>query len=268
VPDSFSLSGLEVLGSRDVILWSKDHPYLPHIDSASSETVPLALPPGFTPSGVRRTVDGNLEALDLLNGEIFRFGESRQVSHMVGPVELEVVSVAGTPHTWLLLVVESGQPASRSRIVTLKQSERGAYLDTLFALDGEFSSISSTESGLLLTRSAPPFGGLVFRDGEPGPVVLESAFSVVPREGFRMNDDWRAVTTVPIDSGFVQTLAQGTSDRRILVRWDNMGRPLSARILAVPMALRASDIARTLLWAVRRRNSTEIVKYRWSWIEG
>jgi len=77
--------------------------------------------------------------------------------------------------------------------------------------------------------------------------------------------EWVGLPVVPLDRGFLQTLADPRSDRRILVLFGKHGQVLRQTGFGVPFGILAALPERRLLLALRRTDLTEIVTYRWDW---
>lgn len=77
---------------------------------------------------------------------------------------------------------------------------------------------------------------------------------------------WVGLSTVKLDQGFLQTLADPRSDRRVFVLYDNNGHVVRATSVDVAMAAVASEPRARLLLFLRRTDRLELVVYRWHWV--
>jgi hypothetical protein len=112
-------------------------------------------------------------------------------------------------------------------------------------------TISYLEGADFIWSSAPPAG-------------LLDSLSIAAR-GSAPPDQWNAVRVLPLDSGFIQTLADPTSFWRVLVLYDEAGEPRRTPIMRGPFAFVRSFPAESEIIAIQRLNRPEVVSYQWRW---
>jgi hypothetical protein len=76
---------------------------------------------------------------------------------------------------------------------------------------------------------------------------------------------WVGLPVLPIDDGFLQTLADPRSDHRVLVRYDQNGHIVRKAEMNVAFGILSTSPSQRLLLALRRSDRNEIVVYRWDW---
>ena len=74
---------------------------------------------------------------------------------------------------------------------------------------------------------------------------------------------WVALPALEVEDGFLQMLADLTSDHRVLVLYDRNGELVNAVPIEAPIGLAASNVESRTLMAVRRLNRMELVCYGW-----
>jgi hypothetical protein len=80
--------------------------------------------------------------------------------------------------------------------------------------------------------------------------------------------NWASLPVVLVDGGFIQTLADLSSDRRVFIVYGPDGETLSARPLDVPLGLLGSISSPPRIYGARRTNILEIVEYSYRWDAG
>jgi hypothetical protein len=76
---------------------------------------------------------------------------------------------------------------------------------------------------------------------------------------------WVSLPAVFFGEGFVQTIADLTSDRRLLVAYGPDGKQRSASLIDAPLGISGATPDLRYLIGVRGANAPEIVLYRWRW---
>ena len=95
---------------------------------------------------------------------------------------------------------------------------------------------------------------------------VSGALSARPQEDDDRLRPWMALPVVALDKGFVQTLVQPVSDRRLLLLYDDFARFVRASHPPVSFGVLAASDRASLLVASRRREMQELVLYRWKWL--
>lgn len=68
---------------------------------------------------------------------------------------------------------------------------------------------------------------------------------------------------VAVKSGYIQTIADLLSDRRILVLYSPDGKTKAVRPLNAPIGMGAGNLSSSVVAAVRNLRAPEIVWYKW-----
>lgn len=76
---------------------------------------------------------------------------------------------------------------------------------------------------------------------------------------------WRGLPAIPLDSGVVQTFADLTSNKRILVLYAFNGSVVRVTAINAPLGLVDGDPIQHHLVAARRTDRVELVVYEWAW---
>ncbi|MDP2858795.1 MAG: hypothetical protein Q8P50_12570 [Bacillota bacterium] len=167
-----------------------------------------------------------------------------------------------SPEGWLLLLERSEEdPATFALVRCLGRD--GGELRQIATLEAD-SYLANAPGLIVLSRISEPYTVHVLHEAggrqrmEPPVDVLDSLMAAQER-GTR--DGWAALSTIPINDGFMQVISDLTSDLRILVLYDALGRFSRARTLDAPLAFLASDLEEETLIAVRRVNQLELVRY-------
>jgi len=114
-----------------------------------------------------------------------------------------------------------------------------------------------------VTQAHYPFSSVMLDPSDGKPTLR---FSSLPTAV--LGDDpasYIAMPILPIGGGFVQTLADLGSDRRIMILYSAVGTILRTTAIDAPLALVAHSQASGRLLALRRAGSTEVVGYSWDW---
>lgn len=120
-----------------------------------------------------------------------------------------------------------------------------------------------------LTELRYPFGVYDLTDGDktkaamqPDPQTLDGLLSMSGAEG---SSNWASLPVVVLEGGFLQTLADLSSDRRVFIVYGPGGEVLSANPLDVPLGLLVSANNLPRIYGARRTNILEIVEYSYRW---
>jgi hypothetical protein len=139
----------------------------------------------------------------------------------------------------------------------------------------QFESMVVREDVLIFTQGRAPWQSIAYYPDEdrvlaiePPPELLEvlqQSSGVRPDAADEVASIWRSQSLLPLDRGYLQTLADLTSDRRTLILYDQSGRATRTRHIDVAIGFSASLPERGWLLAARRTNAVEVIKYRWHW---
>ena len=127
--------------------------------------------------------------------------------------------------------------------------------------------LATAESDALVTLRDPPH--TVWRIAADGRVIASmqpDRLSTVLSESEHPSS-WKALSAFPLGAGFVQILADVSSDGRVIVTYGARGEPLAHRHLEAPFGFVAvgSVPSRTVV-ALRTLEHGELVVYSWCWL--
>lgn len=264
VPDSLELAGLAVATRGDVAAWA----------SNSSDVLI------FSARGVTRVRDslfkrpiaaafdearGVLEVVDADRRAVFDVTTDGQVSgHALITAPVNIAVAARTEDGWFV----GGRP----------RTSEGRF--EVFPAVGAGSPVYVSSLRRASTRLPPYLSAaghklfIGFTD-EPREVVLilprtreAATFQMVraPTQISGRKALWRALPVFALDTVYVQTLADLTSNARLLVLYDRLGRIVRVRSVDAPMGLVATDAQTRLVVGARRIDHVEVVGYRWKWV--
>ncbi len=77
--------------------------------------------------------------------------------------------------------------------------------------------------------------------------------------------NWLALSALHLDPGFLQVIADVTSDGRLLVTYDAGGGVLSQRLVAAPFGFVGTASQAPIMVALRTFEESELVVYSWRW---
>jgi len=117
--------------------------------------------------------------------------------------------------------------------------------------------------GFILGTRAPPFVW-VYTDLDVGEVVANP----LQFEKVRSGREMISTGVVSAKAGFLQIVADLTSDARMLLLFDPEGRPLRVSELAIPFEVLASNEQTRRILALRRTDFLEAVIYKFTWNGG
>lgn len=82
---------------------------------------------------------------------------------------------------------------------------------------------------------------------------------------FRLVPRWFPLPLLPLDSGFLQVLADVRSDTRRIELWDEAGRHIRTTVLHSPIGLFSSSPEHRLLLGMKGGDPFRLILYRWRW---
>ena len=270
VPDSFALAGAVVSPGGVVAAWAGDRPYLLYdLAGKRSRLGEGVLRRPLAAAFAREDV---VEVVDAGRGSVVRMdAEGRLLSESPLRLPFAVEDAARADDGWYL----GGRDGRRAYRVARWTPGGVAPVHQIVPARGDTLGIAAHlargRGGVILTRLQAPFEVSRFRaGGEPEGAfrpVLGTLFGEKLSAESGGADRWVSLGALPLDRGFIQTLADLNSDLRILVLYDGDGGVVRHTVMDVPMGFIASDPERRLLLAARRTDALEVVGYRWSWSE-
>jgi hypothetical protein len=260
LPDTLQIGSIAVRDSQELLAWAPTQSVVLHIvrgERSAFGAGRLQLPVGAA------FVDGGCEVVDAQRRGIVSFdadGAEREFRPIA--VTGALVNAVRTPAAWFVGVNSSSEGYTLLRVL-------GDSISVLARLPADPSAgavlreaqLAPDGDGVLLTDVHAPFttqrisaGGSVLGTLEPGLPAAASARA-----------KWVPLPALSLGDGFVQVLADLTSDLRDLVVFDAEGRVLRRTRIEVPLAFVASVPAQHLLVGSRAIDGRELVGYRWEW---
>lgn len=267
IPDSFAVTGAALSPGGRAVWWSSETFLVQAADSGGrprpawrAPSAPMAAamvrPPlidvvyADPPRITRHANDGRVLASTPLVFAHSPFTASRAAEGWW------IADLTGAGLVRLWIVRNSGERAgSNYRLTNLNYNQPG---DVVLAPDGP---------DIIVAQTRYPFGG-----------IFVSATNGATRSGFRValaplveSDTptiqryYRGRQIVPLDSGFIQTFLDLTSEERMFLLYDSSGAFIRAMRLAAPVTMLASIPGERILLAARRTTTLEIVRYTWTW---
>lgn len=265
-PAELAVSGAASSPSGRIFVWSRDPARVITLDSnlevVSDTRSPTAVdivavgigPDGTTeiisrdPAGLSRTNRGDQWSFHPLDLDGTPSAAARNGSGWY----VRLRAAAAVDSVWTVLVGDDGTPEAIF--------DEGAASGS--------ATLTATDSSVILTATRPPHRWLVLDGrgagsaGQPPPALLDSLSAAI---GPGVQRQWRAVGTVPLDRGYLQSIADLTSNWRVLVLYDEQGSPLRNPIYRLPMGIFGSHVESASLYALVRLNQTEVIRYQWRW---
>lgn len=276
-PVGFAPTRISLCPADRTLLYSPQSREFVLLDKDFSPLLRASVPPNSLPLAMIVTEHDELVTITNDPPALNRFSGSGEVLNIdYIPVHGQVVDAMYTPALgWAALL---STPES-----TLMVALRAPATDhwTLLPVDPTATSseqpmhVTLTPTEVLLTVVRSPhtvysvrrIGGQVttFHQSDPS----SSAASRDTASGAIPTAPWISLPTLSLDGGYLQTLSDTGSDRRIFVRYDQNGVEVDRRSIGVPLAFSAAttDGEKGLLWGGRQLNDLEIVRYKWRWTQ-
>lgn len=268
LPPGYAAAGVTASSSGEMLVWAFGNPVLLHLKDGVLRPLPTA--DAVRPIGA--AFEERDSTLAVVDGERARIVRLSRSGHLVSAqplnTSLYLHQAVHTPAGWYLGAQDS------TGVLHLLLARPGGGTETLFRMGTPAASrsqaavhLSSADDDALLTMHSPPFSSVqVSSSGR----VVRSFRPAIPDslQGTMDEGKWVSLKLLELDAGFVQTLADLTSDRRVLVLYDREGTPARHTLIDVPLAAATSIPARRQLIAMRRAGGLEIVVYGWRWSDG
>ena len=130
-----------------------------------------------------------------------------------------------------------------------------------------WAQVSPTLHGAAVTRRLWPFETELFgNDGKKLMSIAPDTTLLARVLRRRTNDSgaWVSLPTIEFDEGFIQTVADLSSDARVVLWYNSIGELLQATRLLIPIGFVGTISTDSTLVAIRHTQRVEAVRYRWS----
>ncbi|MDT8341852.1 MAG: hypothetical protein RQ751_10095 [Longimicrobiales bacterium] len=266
-PEGYEVSGVG-FAPEGYVVWSRESSEAHLLSWDMVHRGSIEMPLTGPPLAVAQDSAGNLQVLSRDPARILHVApDGSQAREDLLPVDLHLIhgdfdgrvwfvasSVTGPEGPWVLQVLI----AERAGLTVEDVSDQRFTAPTIFAREGT-AYVSETRRPHTITvvgaqdamvRGAPRAG-------------LLDTLSIAAQAG--PSDGWNAVRVLPLDTGFLQTIADPTSIWRTVVVYDTSGRPYTNPIFRGAFGFVRSDPEAQRIIAVLRLNRSEVVQYRWRW---
>lgn len=273
IPESIRVAGVNVDAADRVIVWSDRGTLLMLIGRGGGTVRRLGAVDELVSAAIRKVPATGSEhtpdVIELLtrSGAVVRMDSAGRVvsTRMVSGLQGST-GAARLDEGWFAIITSSGE--STSTLVYAPDSATNVRPINLrgptTGLVGTLPLRLSSDGGsVIVTQARYPFSSVMLAPSDSNPILR---FSSLPTAV--LGDDpasYIAMPILPIGGGFVQTLADLGSDRRILILYSAVGTILRTTALDAPLALVAHRQAAGRLLALRRAGATEVVGYSWDW---
>lgn len=266
LPDSLRLNGLTARDSANVLAWSADRLLL--VNPMQTAGSPVVRHLRAAPIAAAVTGESTFEVVDAAGewrGDLHPSQSPASTGRWT--VVTQPLNAARTPKGW----VGGGRDEhGRYRLVSLLSSGAPRVLwtvspDTLRGGRLPAYLLSPSAAGVLMSEAESPFR--TWRVDWDGTVHVPFAprRAALPPRRPGQDARWVALPVVDLGSGYLQTLADLGSDRRVLVTFDQTGRQVRASVLRVPVGIAGKSEDGRFLVGARDVGQPELVLYRWRW---
>ncbi len=264
-PEAFRLRGVSLAIGGEVLVWSPDEIIL--LNRGLDSMRAMALPEKLSANAAGLRADGLIEVLSIepiavhlldWEGHLLSADTFASTHHLVHGV--------WSGSDWVVLVEGISAGALERRLLRLESGE-DIRMTELASVDA-VGMLAARDDRVLVAETSSPFrvrvweGDRFVQAVEP-PAPLLDSLGIKPGEG--RSGNWVSLAALPLGSDILQTLADLTSDRRLILVFDEVGSLVGHRLLEAPLGFVASGSGEQVLIAVRRLNRVEVVRYEWRW---
>lgn len=265
VPLATALAGVSALDTATVAVWGGTELYM-----LSGPREPLRLATGgMRIVGVGFVPGGEIEVADAVGRRIVHYAaDGRRLRERPVSVPVQLTGAVSVRGSWMV----SGTDSLRYAVFSLEADGSTRLIHQRFSRDSARIApsvhLSAAGGDLLLTELEPPYTmqridprGRLVQTLEPGAEVLPA-----PGSGsVEFADRWISLPGVFFGDGYVQTLADLTSDRRVLVAYAADGTRVSATLVDAPVGVASATRDMRYLVGSRGASRPDVVLYGWRW---
>lgn len=266
LPDSLRPTGIAVRDSAEVLVWSLDRVVVVNpTDSAARATVRRVR---AAPLAAVINDGATLGVMDATGEWRYDLRRADAPVKAGSPGEpLQILNAVRTPRGW---VVGGTDGQGRFHLVSRRPSGPSDVLwtispDTL--REGRLPGylLSPSTAGVLISEAESPYR--TWRVDWDGSVHVPFAprRSALPPGRQGRDARWISLPVVDLRTGYLQTLSDLGSDRRVLVTYDDRGRQVRVSVLGVPLGIAGMSEDGRFLVGARDVGRPEVVLYRWRW---
>lgn len=261
LPDSLQVTGVDGDERGRTLLWTREGNLLLYDGDRPIHLRPDSLRYAAGAALLGDTTHG-IEVVDGLRGTLMRFdARGRQINERPVDALRGAALAVRARDGWFAIARDSG-----ARVSLRYLPHNSGVGRTLKSLDGRSSQavrLSPLDTRLLVTSVEAPHASLLV-DPETGAVEQ----FLVPAGVAALADSaahWWSMPVVAVSPGYLQVLADLTSDRRLFVLYDAQGRVVRTTELNAPIAIVGGRRNGRHLLGMRRTGRPEVVDYAWEW---
>ncbi|HET7274778.1 MAG TPA: hypothetical protein VFI91_06335 [Longimicrobiaceae bacterium] len=269
LPDSFEVITLQASERGSLVLRSPSLSYLLVLSSDGFYEVGAGALE--KPVGAAFVAEQTIEIIDGGHNTIYRVNSGVITSSERFDSAIEASAAVRSDHGWFIGGRDSSGIYSLSFLGSDMTSREIYEID--LGIGGGDIRLGSAGKYALLTRTDPPFSTIMVDSAGTVQISFAADESWLPRKG-AVDDSvvwsdplWKALSVVQFSNHFIQTIADARSDRRVLLLFDQRGRQLRRTEIEAPFGFAGKIPDKSILVAVRKLGSQEIVMYRWRWSE-
>lgn len=259
-PDSLRIVSMVAREPDELLAWAPNQGAVLHVVHGTVTAVGaghLRLPVGAA------FVDGGIEVVDAQRRGIVAFAaDGAERGFRAIDADGAVRNAVRTRAGWMV-GLSSARDGYRVLNLAGDSAREVARIpaDTSVGAELREGQLASDGDAVLVTDTHAPFTTRRVPDDGTTAATLEPGLPADSVEGAK----WVPLPMLALGDGYVQVLADVTSDRRVLVLFDAAGRVLRQTRLAVPLAFVTTVPGLHLLVGSRAVGARELIGYRWEW---
>jgi len=267
VPSGASLSGVSAPDSATFVAWGGADVYVLAARQPTAATVLKA----SRPVAVRLTRGDRLETIEAGEQVVGTYGpDGKRLHARKLSLPIEITGAVAIGDVWMI----GGADSSRYHVFSVAPD---GHRRPIQQWAGDASAriapamhLSPAGRDLLVTDMDAPYS--VRRVNSNGRILAsfspaKDALPALGTRGDASHDRWVSLPAVYFGDGYLQTLADLTSDLRVVIAYDRHGNQRSAAQVHAPIGFVGTTPDFRFLVASRGGAAPEFVLYRWRWSE-